>query len=201
MSARPAASPSRPSTKFIALTVATVTAIVSNPAWSGSSTTVPMSPNGTYSRYQLTPMITRTPAAVSWPTNLVKASIPQRSSMIPTSTMTPPATTTAFMSSVYAKPLVRAGNSPARAIPASTPMYMPTPPRRGVGIAWTSRVRGTATAPVRVAMTRTTPVARYVMTAAASPTSISSRSGTPAPLLVRPDCAAISTPLLSGELE
>ncbi len=42
----PAASPSRPSTKFIALTTATVNASVSRMDEAWSSTMVPMPPNG-----------------------------------------------------------------------------------------------------------------------------------------------------------
>ncbi|SKY07612.1 Uncharacterised protein [Mycobacteroides abscessus subsp. abscessus] len=69
----------------------------------------------------------------------------------------------------------------ANTIAATTPANMPTPPSLGVGMVCTSRTRGTATAPTRIAITRTSDVSRYVMAAAVRPTNSNSRSGTPAP--------------------
>ncbi len=93
----PAARPSRPSTKFIALTTDTVSASVSriDDAW--SSTMVPTPPMGMYRTLQATPMVTSTLAAVIWPANLVRASRPHRSSISPIPMMTAPATRTAGM--------------------------------------------------------------------------------------------------------
>ena len=42
----------------------------------------------------------------------------------------------------------------------TTPTYIARPPIRGVGCTWTSRSRGCATAPTRLASTRTQPVAK-----------------------------------------
>jgi hypothetical protein len=55
------------------------------------------------------------------------------------------------------------------------PTNIATPPRRGVGIACTSRSRGRATAPQRRAATRTTGVSRNVTAAAMQQTSAYSR--------------------------
>ncbi len=65
MAPSPAARPSSPSTKFIALTMVRVNTTVSNPAWSWSRTRMLPSPNGRYTRVHDTPMATRTPAAAA----------------------------------------------------------------------------------------------------------------------------------------
>ena len=142
MSPRPAARPSRPSTKFIALTIDTVSARVSriDDAW--SSTMVPTPPIGMYSTLHATPMVTRTLAAVIWPANFVRASRPQRSSIRPISMIRPPATTTAGIPDEYTKPRVSAGNWDASKTAAATPTYIANPPMRGTGWTWTSRSRG-----------------------------------------------------------
>ena len=93
----PAASPSRPSTKFMALTIDTVSARVSRIDDTWSSTIVPTPPIGMYSTLHATPIVTRTLAAVICPANLVSASRPHRSSMSPIPMISPPATTTAGM--------------------------------------------------------------------------------------------------------
>ena len=97
ISPSPAASPSSPSTKFIALTIDTVRASVSRIDDTWSSTMVPTPPNGMYSTLQATPIVTSTLAAVIWPANLVSASRPQRSSIRPMPMISPPATSTAGM--------------------------------------------------------------------------------------------------------
>ena len=94
---RPAARPSRPSTKFIALTIATVSASVSRIDDTWSSTMVPTPPNGMYSTLHATPIVTSTLAAVIWPANLVSASRPHLSSIRPMTMISPPATTMAGM--------------------------------------------------------------------------------------------------------
>src|SRR5699024_4486090 len=103
------------------------------------------------------------------------------SSMMPTTTITSPPTATATTSVPNSNPRVSAGSRDARANAMSTPTYIPTPPSRGVGTMCTSRWRGTATAPTRNAILRTTPVTRKVITAAVSTSRASSRMGTPAP--------------------
>ena len=92
---RPAARPSSPSTKFIALTIATVSASVSRMDDTWSSTMVPTPPSGMYSTLHATPIVTSTLAAVIWPANLVRASRPHLSSIRPIPMMIPPATNTA----------------------------------------------------------------------------------------------------------
>ena len=79
-------------------------------------------------------------------------------------------------------------------------MYMPTPPRRGVGVTCTSRSRGTPPPRTGSRVCRTTPVARKVTTAEVRSTSSSSRMGTPAPLpparAVRPSRLKSRAPFL-----
>ncbi len=76
----PAARPSSPSTKFIALTSATVSTTVSSTpcSWprisSEPETPGPSPPHGTQNTAHCTPPSTSTPAAVIWPASLVIAS-------------------------------------------------------------------------------------------------------------------------------
>ncbi len=87
-------------------------------------------------------MVTSTLAAVIWPANLVSASRPHRSSMSPTTMISPPATTTAGIPDEYTKPRVSAGSCEASSTAATTPTYIARPPMRGVGCRCTSRSRG-----------------------------------------------------------
>ena len=79
----PAAKPSRPSTKFTALTVSTTIKTVSNTLASGSSSKVPSI--GSHNTWM--PRSAMEPAANTWPTNFVGASSPHRSSARPSSKM------------------------------------------------------------------------------------------------------------------
>ena len=56
--------------------------------------------------------------------------------------MRPPATTTAGIPVEYTNPRVRAGSWDASRTAATTPMYIASPPIRGVGCTCTSRSRG-----------------------------------------------------------
>ncbi len=105
------------------------------------------------------PSSTMTPAATTCPASLVSASMPHRSSAAPSATMIPPATTVACTSE-YANTRESAGSDPATRKPAQTPAYIARPPRRGVGTACTSRSRGSAMAPKRIAKRRATGVRR-----------------------------------------
>ena len=93
----PAASPSSPSTKFIALISATVSTTVSSTPWvsprirNEPEIPVPPPPHGIQNVTHCTPASTSTPAAVVWPASLVIASSSKRSSSTPTT----PSTTTA----------------------------------------------------------------------------------------------------------
>ena len=80
---------------------------------------------------------------------------------MPTSSRIVAATAMAFMSGVMGgKPLFRAGSSLATQMAARMPLYMATPPRRGLGMSWTSRTRGMSTYPARTTRYRTKPVSR-----------------------------------------
>ena len=103
---------------------------------------VPTPPIGMYSTLHATPMVTSTLAAVIWPANFVRASRPQRSSISPMPMISPPATTTAGMPDEYTKPRVSAGSWEASRTAATTPIYIASPPIRGVGCRCTSRSRG-----------------------------------------------------------
>ena len=80
ISPMPAASPSRPSTKFIAFTSATVSSTVSSTpcSWprirNDPEMPEPPPPHGTQNTVHCTPNSTSTPAAVIWPANFVSAS-------------------------------------------------------------------------------------------------------------------------------
>jgi hypothetical protein len=93
----PAASPSSPSTKFMALIRATVSTTVSSTPWvsprmrNEPEIPVPPPPHGIQNVTHCTPASTSTPAAVVWPASLVIASSSKRSSSTPTA----PSTTTA----------------------------------------------------------------------------------------------------------
>ncbi len=80
----PAASPSRPSTKFMALTISTTMKTVTITLVRGSRTNTP--PMGSQATEM--PPNAMMPAASVWPANFVSASRPQRSSTIPTPTRT-----------------------------------------------------------------------------------------------------------------
>src|SRR4051794_11087766 len=90
--------------------------------------------------------------------------------------MRPPATSTATVSE-SSKVRCSAGRRVATRIAAATPRYMATPPPRGVGMTCTSRSRGAAIIPSRMATIRTTGVARKVTTAAVRRTTAYSRTG------------------------
>ena len=101
----PAASPSRPSTKFMALTSATVSTTVSSTpcSWprirNEPETPVPPPPHGIQNASHCTPASTSSPAAVVWPASLVIASSSNRSSSTPTMPSTTAATSAPITSS------------------------------------------------------------------------------------------------------
>src|SRR3954467_3547630 len=176
MAETPAASPSRPSMKLSALTVSTVSRIVSGTPTSGPSETVPMSATGRNTNASCTPSSTITPAAAIWPVSLVSASRPNLSSRTPSRQISPPATSTAAVCE-SSKVRCSAGSRVATSTAAATPRYMATPPPRGGGMTCTSRSRGAAIMRQRIATIRTTGVARKVTTAAVSRTTAYSRIG------------------------
>ena len=184
---RPAAKPSRPSTKLIALMSRTVKNAVSRVLCNWSRTTVVPPPKGMKSSVQVRPSPLIKVAAKSWPKSFTMALSSTKSSTTPTSTSARAAQSTAFISGVTGiKPRVKAGSWAARNIAAAKPVNMATPPMRGVGCVWASRSRISATRPVRTKKERTTPVVRYVNAAATRMTRASSRSGTPLPLTRMP---------------
>src|SRR3954468_103166 len=177
MAETPAASPSRPSMKFSAFTVSTVSSTVAGTPTSGPSDRVPMSANGRNRNDSWTPKSTMTPAAAICPVSLVSASRPNRSSSTPSRQMRPPATRTPTVWVLNSKLRCSAGSCEATSTPAATPRYIATPPPRGVGMTCTSRSRTAAITRKRTAATRTTGVARKVTSAAARRTTAYSRIG------------------------
>src|SRR3954468_14503360 len=177
MAETPAASPSRPSMKFSAFTVSTVSSTVAGTPTSGPSDSVPMSANGRNRKDSCTPKSTITPAAAICPVSLVSASRPNRSSRTPSRQIRPPAARTAIVWVLNSKLRCREGSCEATSTPAATPRYIATPPPRGVGMTCTSRPRTSAITRNRTAATRTTGVARKVTTAAARRTTAYSRIG------------------------
>src|SRR3954452_8992090 len=177
MAETPAARPSRPSMKFSALTVRTVSRMVSGTPTAGPSEMVPMSATGRNRKASCTPSSTITPAAAIWPVSLVSASRPNRSSSTPSRQISPPAASTAMVWVLNSKLRWSEGSWEATSTPAATPRYIATPPPRGVGITCTSRSRTAAITRRRTAATRTTGVARKVTSAAARRTTAYSRIG------------------------
>src|SRR5919199_6064482 len=177
MAETPAARPSRPSMKFSALTVSTVSRIVAGTPTSGPSERVPMSATGRNRNASCTPSSTITPAAAIWPVSLVSASRPKRSSRTPSRQISPPATRTAMVWVLNSKLRCSEGSCEATRTPAATPRYIATPPPRGVGMTCTSRSRTAAITRNRTAATRTTGVARKVTSAAVRRTTAYSRIG------------------------
>ena len=102
---------------------------------------------GTGTRAAARPLDTMTPAASTWPASLVSASSSQRSSSAPSTQMTPrrPA---ARSNRGLGERLTAASAAPGeRRAAGAKPANIATPPRRGVGTAWTSRSRGRSRAP------------------------------------------------------
>ena len=166
----PAASPSRPSTKLTALTVTTTTTTVRTVSTQPDSSAMSLTPIGTTSSW--TPKVAITTPARAWPTSLVSASRPTRSSTTPTTVMT------AAASRMPTGPLrpspnvpLRNGTVEARPSAAANPARIATPPRRGTGVECTSRSRTGLSARSRTAMPRTGEVVRKVTTAATAITS------------------------------
>ena len=118
MAPTPAARPSRPSTKLIEFTVSSVSATVRMTP-SGPSAIEPAP--GTVRVNSCRPCSTITPLASTCPASLVRASIPHRSSTAPSSTMMPPAMTTACTSEYRTETRDSAGRFAATRKPAHTP--------------------------------------------------------------------------------
>src|ERR1700722_14171087 len=128
----PAASPSRPSMKLIALMVTTTIRMVSVTLRSGSSGKNP--PLGVGSQGSAWPLHTKMPAAATWPASLLIALSPHLSSTNPTSTTNPPASSSPAS---VRDPAVLKGSSKtesplAVSSPATSPPYMASPPSSGV---------------------------------------------------------------------
>ena len=89
MATMPAASPSSPSMKFTALIVITTSRMVRiSPSCGGSTNTPPL---GSGTQESTTWLQTRMAPAATWAASLLIAPIPHRSSMMPVTTSTPPA--------------------------------------------------------------------------------------------------------------
>src|SRR5258708_15301152 len=97
------------------------------------------------------------------PASLPMAPIPQRSSIIPMTTIRPPATSRPTTRPVPWKASRSGTRRLATSRPTATPTYMATPPIRGMGPAWTSRSRAGMTTLNLIAARRTSGVSRYVI--------------------------------------
>src|ERR1700732_4398984 len=141
----PAARPSRPSMKLIALIVITTSKMVRGRLRPGSSETTP--PLGVGSQGSDWPLQTRMPAAATCPASLLIALSPHRSSMNPTTTTNAPASSSPI--AVF-DPAARNGSCRevsrlATISPATSPPYMASPPSSGGGSGWVSRDPGRVT--------------------------------------------------------
>src|ERR1022692_137189 len=191
----PAASPSRPSMKLMALMVITTSRMVSVTLRSGSSGTPPprgpalsgtltillvvrsgssgnTPPLGVGSQGSAWPLQTRMPAAATWAASLLTAPRPHRSSTNPTTTTNPPASSSpaAVLDPAVWKGSCRKDSRPAISSPATRPPYMARPPSSGVGAVWVSLARGSCIVRVPTATRRTNGTSRYVTAAVTSKT-------------------------------
>ena len=180
IAATPASNPSSPSMKFIALVSTTVSSTVSTMpcVWSRMTRLPPVGPSsGSHSTCHWTPNSTSTPAARICPASLAIASRSNLSSSTPTRQISPPAASTPTISDDETNAAPRAGSCSAISTAPAKPAYTATPPIRGIGSECTSRSRIGVTAPIRTAISRTTPVSRKVTTTAVPNTSAYSRAG------------------------
>ncbi len=165
----PAASPSRPSTKFTAFIATTITITVAKRLRRADAIVTP--PMGTVMSW--TPRHATKPAASTWPTSLVSQSRSQMSSAMP-SAQTMPAAMTIAQSSCPPGPAKverRKGVPDAKVTATARPHHMARPPRRGVGMVWTSRSRTAVMAFVRSATQWARGTVRSVTARATSRTS------------------------------
>src|SRR4051812_4916380 len=160
MATIPAASPSRPSMRFTAFTIATTQITVRGTARSEPRTSRPCPGKKKYRSW--TPNRTSSPAAMIWPASFTGAAVPRMSSYTPMATTTAHATSTPVGSSEVRN---RVRNSAkwswwATARPTTTARKRARPPMVGVGRGCTLRSEGRSTAPTFSATLRTTGVAR-----------------------------------------
>ena len=137
MATTPAASPSRPSTKFTALIVTSTTKMVMMIDIRGEPMITP--PKGIDSR--ATPLMAMNPAARACPASLVIQWRSQMSSMIPSTHRTVAAPAMPMMGPISEKILCRNGVWEAKMRPTITAPNIATPPNLGVGTECTSRSR------------------------------------------------------------
>ena len=158
---RPAASPSRPSTKFTALIATTTTSTVTTSESREDPIVRPKMGNV----MSCTPCHAITPAASTCPASFVIQSRSQMSSAAP-SRQTSPAEPRIAHGRLSAKTPDMNAIRDATSIATVMPMSIATPPRRGVGAVWTSRPRTGVSTWLRFARVRASGVARYVTAAA-----------------------------------
>ena len=146
--------------KLIALMVITTIKMVSVRLRSGSSENTP--PPGVGSQGSDCPLQTRMPAAATWAASLLTAPRPHRSSMKPTTTARPPASSSpaAVFDPAARKGSCRNVSRLASSSPATRPPYMASPPSSGVGSVCVSLGRGACIAWVATAPRRTSGVSR-----------------------------------------
>ena len=165
----PAASPSRPSMKFVALAIPITHNTVISADQSGESTRKPA--KGTRKYTMLTPVKDSTPPARTIPASFAGAEISIRSSMQPTAYIRIAAPMMPRIGPCWAK----TGSNPplphATSIATRKPANMAIPPKVGVGRSWIRRSSGAATAPTRTASQFTDGTSSQVVNAAASPTT------------------------------
>src|SRR5450432_4683600 len=166
MPTTPAARPSRPSMKLTALITTTmnVTVRITDHCWPRISVPEP----GIGSQSNCTPCNTMTDAARIWPASFVTASRLNRSSRAPMTNTTPPPSSSARGSEKRWLTTCRVGILDATSNAAAIPANIAAPPRRGVGLEWTSRSRTPVMAPILTATRRTMGVDMYVTAAATS---------------------------------
>ena len=106
--------------------------MVSTVSWSEVSARVP--PPGTGSQPTTAPLQTRIAPAPIWPTSLVSAPSPQRSSTTPISTTTPPASSSPLPTRVPANTPLSGNIREATSSAAARPQYIASPPSSGDGL-------------------------------------------------------------------
>src|SRR4051812_11500539 len=155
MMTMPAARPSRPSIRLMALAKTTTVTTVTSGARSGESTMTSAPENGTWKNSIETPNSESRLPASTIPAIFAGGDTSRRSSSAPVANITPAARITPAGSDEPLNISRNCGIWDATPIATRNPTNMAAPPSSGIVVVWTSRALGTFTAPMRNASFRT----------------------------------------------
>ena len=167
----PAASPSSPSIRLIALANTTTVTTVTSGARSGESTMTSAPENGTWKNSIETPNSESRLPASTIPAILAGGETSRRSSSAPVANITPAARITPAGSDEPSNISRNCGIWDATPIATRNPTNIAAPPSSGIAVVCTSRAVGTLTAPMRNASFRTSGTSANVSPAATAKTT------------------------------